>query len=633
MIGTAVPCATSSGVKTRPSKALVCGRRRAPIAEMPRSVYRCALVEDHDTAQPTENIDLGEETSATELLAPETPTVGGPPTARPLRESSPTLRRAHVDKHPGTSIGTRGGTYLTTNAISSPREAMLLQESQRMRFFTMFAAAMSAVLCVLIPLLDGDPLATKIHLTATALSVVVTLTLRVILRDDTSYRPWMGVVAGLAAASAVATGFYFWGVASAVCLVVPIGVYFFALNESIAGALLIYCYGASGHALLSIAQLADWIPDASLVRPVHQTVFSDVGMLLALQSAFLGAFIMARALRKASFHTLEQLDRAVRNIAQREALLLEARDELARVGRVGDPGRFTEQVLGSYSLGAILGRGAMGDVYEAVHTTTGAPAAVKLLNTEAMRNKELVDRFYRELDIASSLDVENVVRVLEHADADAPLPYLAMERLSGSTLSSMLRKHGPMTVAKMMPLLEALARGIDAAHAKGIVHRDLKPQNIFAHRHGGHVVWKILDFGVSKLVSQDGTLTQGKLVGTPSYMAPEQAIAAVVDHRADLYSIAVLLYRVVTGRPAFSGPSVPAIMHRVATTMPPKPSVLAEIGEDFDVVFAIGMAKNPSDRFESGEEMSQAFAAAHKGALSAQLRARGDALMLSHPWQ
>ena len=580
---------------------------------------------DASGASPNDGLD--EATAATEILsssglAPKPPIIKAKPKTPPPYQAA-TL---------GSASAATSTSYLTTTEISSPREAMLLQESQRMRFFTMFAAAMSAVLCVLIPALDGDPLATNLHLATTALTVVVTLSLRFLLKDDTKYRPWIGVVAGLTAVTAVNTGFYFWGVSSAVCLVIPIGVYFFALNESVAGALAIYVYGATGHAMLSILQLTNVIPDASLVRPVQKGTISDIGMLLALQAAFLGAFIMARALRKASLSTMEQLDRAVRNIAQREALLNEARDELARVGRVGDPGRFSEQVIGSYTLGVILGRGAMGDVYEATNKATGELAAVKLLNTEAMRNKELVGRFYRELDIASSLHVENVVRVLEHADADSPLPYLAMERLSGSTLSSKLRKHGPMTTKQAVPLLQALARGIDAAHEGGIIHRDLKPQNVFAHREEGHVIWKILDFGVSKLVSQDGTLTQGKLVGTPSYMAPEQASSGQVDHRADLYSIAVLLYRVVTGRPAFVGPSIPAIMQSVTSTMPPSPSHLADLGPDFDFFFAIGMAKKASDRFTSGAEMAKAFEAACKGELPVELRNRASALLAKMPW-
>ncbi len=572
---------------------------------------------------------LDESTAATEILS-GAEAIAPNATATP-KTVVPGLRASEASHT--TAPTSHGNTsYLTTKQISSPQEAMLLQESQRMRFFTVFAAAMAAVLCFLIPALHGDPLATKIHLATTALTVVVTLTLRIILTDETKYRPWMGVLAGLTAATAVVTGFYFWGVSSAVCLVVPIGVYFFALNESITGTLIIYFYGASGHAALSLLQLSDIIPDASLVRPVKKDTVSDIGILLALQAAFFGAFIMARALRKASLATMEQLDKAVRNIAQREALLNEARDELARAVRVGDPGRFSEQVIGSYQLGVILGRGAMGDVYEATHTETGELAAVKLLNTEGMRDKELVHRFYRELDIASSLDIDNVVRVLEHSTPDAPLPYLAMERLSGSTLSSKLRKHGPMKVADTIPLLLALTQGIDAAHNKGIVHRDLKPQNIFAHQDSGHTVWKILDFGVSKLVSNDGTLTQGKLVGTPAYMAPEQATTGTVDHRADIYSIAVLLYRVLTGRPAFSGASIPAIMHNVAKSMPPSPSSISDLSKEFDLFFAIGMAKNPNDRFTSAQEMFRAFQATHASKLSDELKNRGRALITKTPW-
>ncbi len=550
---------------------------------------------------------LDEATEATRIIAP---------TSEPVTADSPNTR-----------------AFLPGADIRSPREAMLQQEVQRMRLFTMFAGAMSAVLCFVIPALPGDPLATRIHLVTNVVTVLVTLWLRFLLTEDSNYKQWMGLMAGLVAGTAVTTGFYYWGAASSVCLVIPIGVYFFALNESISGALLIYLYGAGGHALVSVLQIAGLIPDVGIVRPVHKSIVSDIGMLFALQSAFLASFIMARALRRSSMGTLQRLEHAIRDVTQREALLNEAKDELARIGRVGDPGRFSEQVIGSYRLGVILGRGSMGDVYEAVHTESGEPAALKLLSSEAMRNKELVSRFYRELDISSSLDAINIVQVLEHAGTDAPMPYLAMERLNGMTLAALLRKNGPMTVAQAIPLLQALAHGIDAAHAQGIIHRDLKPQNIFAHKESGLVIWKILDFGVSKLAGHQGTLTQDKLVGTPAYMAPEQALGGFTDHRADLYSIAVLLYRVLTGRPAFTGVSIPVIIQNVATAMPPRPSSMADLTPDLDLVLGIAMAKNPMDRFASGEEMYEALQAAAEGCLPTKLRARGMTLASRNPWK
>lgn len=132
-------------------------------------------------------------------------------------------------------------------------------------------------------------------------------------------------------------------------------------------------------------------------------------------------------------------------------------------------------------------------------------------------------------------------------------PYLAMERLQGDTLGDVLWADPQMSTRKLLALTKALTDGIGAAHKLGIGHRDLKPANLLAHQTGRRTVWKILDFSVSKLQDHSGELTQGKMVGTPTYMSPEQAAGEDVDSRAGPYSIGVILYRVLTGRLAFRG--------------------------------------------------------------------------------
>ena len=146
-------------------------------------------------------------------------------------------------------------------------------------------------------------------------------------------------------------------------------------------------------------------------------------------------------------------------------------------------------------------------------------------------------------------------------------------------------------------------------------------------------MWKILDFGVSKLVDRGGTLTHGHIVGTPGYMAPEQAVAdGSVDQRADLYALGVIAYRVLTGRPAFTGRDVPAILHAVVYDTPPRPSEIAPIPEELDAVLAIAMAKRAADRFEDADQLAAAFAAAAAGTLDRTLRDRADALLRANPW-
>src|SRR4029079_4934929 len=165
----------------------------------------------------------------------------------------------------------------------------------------------------------------------------------------------------------------------------------------------------------------------------------------------------------------------------------------------------------------------------------------------------------------------------------------------------------------------------------GIVHRDLKPHNVFFAEEGGLRRWKILDFGVSK-VGGSGTLTQGHVVGTPAYMAPEQARGEDVDHRADVYSLAAIIYRAVTGHPVFSGKDVPATLHDVVYAIPTRPSMLAQLPADVDRVLAIGLAKDPRERFAFALELARWFSAAVTQGLDVDQRRRADELIARYPW-
>jgi serine/threonine-protein kinase len=182
--------------------------------------------------------------------------------------------------------------------------------------------------------------------------------------------------------------------------------------------------------------------------------------------------------------------------------------------------------------------------------------------------------------------------------------------------------------------MRGIARGVSAAHAAGIVHRDLKPRNVFAHTatDASPPTWKILDFGVSKLIDRGGTLTHGQLVGTPGYMAPEQARGGDVDHRADLYALGVIAYRVLTGRPAFTGRDVPAILHAVVYETPPRPSEIAPVPQALDNVLAIAMAKRAADRFENADQLVTAFAVAAAGKHDSAVHERAEAILRVHPW-
>jgi serine/threonine-protein kinase len=296
---------------------------------------------------------------------------------------------------------------------------------------------------------------------------------------------------------------------------------------------------------------------------------------------------------------------------------------------IGKPGRFTEHILGSWRLGAVLGRGAMGEVYEARHVTTGAEAAVKLLRRELLADPRSVERFIREVRVGSTLDSPHVVRVLEAATPDDGLPFLAMERLSGQTLGELLRRSNTLTGIDLAEMLAQVGRAFEIARRAGVVHRDVKPHNLFR---GSDGVWKVLDFGAAALADSSSTLTRGGVIGTPAYMSPEQARGEVVDHRADVYALGAVVYRCVTGRVPFAAGDTPSLLYAVIHDMPLRPSAIAKVDRDLERVLLLALAKDRSARFVSAAELVAAFDAATTGALPDELVRRARAVARQHPW-
>lgn len=517
-------------------------------------------------------------------------------------------------------------------SITAPAEAMRVQEMRRFRAFLVFSSFSCVIVALIIPLVRGDRIATWILCSTSAITALAALALLLVLRDESKYRPWQSTAFAMLAGTAVAGGYYLFGVTSAMVMIVPIGTYLLALGESFKGALLCQINVQASHFLISVLQILGVIPNVALVGVVHHELSAEIGMLIASQGVMVAAFLMARGVRKSTLATLEQLNIAVTDNARRQALLMEAKQELELARKIGGPGRFTQQTLSGFKLGNILGRGAMGEVYEAVHQETQEPAAIKLLNQQSQHQPSTIARFRREVEIARTLNVENVVKVLEVSGADAPVPFLAMERLYGSTLSSQLQGRSRLSTAELTQLVKAICRGIEAAHAAGIIHRDLKPSNLFLHRRAGKSTWKILDFGVSKFMDDGDTITAGAIVGTPAYMSPEQAKSDELSPRTDLYALGVIAYRSLTGRPAFAGKDLPTILHSVVYDMPPKPSAIAELSPDYDALLAIAMAKDPDDRFANAAEFAEAFASAEASELGAALRLRGETQMGKAPW-
>jgi serine/threonine protein kinase len=264
---------------------------------------------------------------------------------------------------------------------------------------------------------------------------------------------------------------------------------------------------------------------------------------------------------------------------------------------------------GSYEVLRVIGEGGMGRVYEARHTRLHSKRfAVKLLHHELARQPEVVTRFQREAEAASVLTHPNVVGVYDVNTSADGRPYIVAELLKGEDLGSYLERLGKLPAASAVHIARQVCLALDAAHAHGIVHRDVKPENVFLA--GPNATVKVLDFGISKVAEiSDGLTKTGTVMGTPDYMAPEQARGDRVDARADIYAVGAILYRALTGRKPFEGSDPMAILTAVLTQEPKRPSTLEQsIPLALELVVQRTMAKTPSERFPTMLALEQALA-------------------------
>jgi serine/threonine-protein kinase len=518
-----------------------------------------------------------------------------------------------------------GPTHGTT--VGSPLEALAHAEILGTRRFChvgMMIAIGGAIGAYVLP---GHVIATRIFLGGIGIAFVSLIYLLHRTRNPATYHDGIGTaLAWYIPACAVCGAIPYFGPFSPVAVLLVFGTYFTGTGASFRLALAIYITCALAQAVTGGLVTAGVISDPGFIYADYLTVKVQIICQCLVQMVLAGAFVVARASRRSQLIALGELERAVRAVAQREALLEEAREELRRAVGSGR-GRFTDQIIGNYKLGDLIGRGAMGEVYEAVDPRVNQAVAVKMLAQTSLGNAHHVERFLRELRTAATIDSPNVVRVLEVGEQ--PLPHLVMERLRGRDLAAILRTKRAMPHDRVVDLIQQVGAGITAAGAAGVIHRDLKPQNLFLCG----ATWKILDFGVSRLTDTSDTLTAGHVVGTPAYMAPEQASGAAVDHRTDLYALAAIAYRVLTGQPPFSGGEVAETLYRVVHTAPRRPSMLADLPSDVDLVLAIGLAKRPGDRFATAEELANALAAGLAGTLDETLRSKGQGLVIDGAWK
>jgi len=275
-------------------------------------------------------------------------------------------------------------------------------------------------------------------------------------------------------------------------------------------------------------------------------------------------------------------------------------------------------VLGQYRLEQLLGEGAMGRVFEARHVSLGRPAAVKVLRAEHAKNTNLIQRFFHEARAVNQINHAHIVEILdfvEETEAERPRVYCVMEKLEGRSLTELLARER-LSVARAMGIVRQVCSALQAAHDVGVIHRDIKPDNLFLLERDGQDFVKVLDFGVAKLVNPLGevpltTTVEGTIVGTPAYMAPEQATGGHADPRTDLYAVGVVLYELLAGHPPFQAPAFGQLVAQVLSTPPPALPTYTPGGERIPPALAAVirrcLAKDPADRFSSMSELSRAI--------------------------
>jgi len=256
-----------------------------------------------------------------------------------------------------------------------------------------------------------------------------------------------------------------------------------------------------------------------------------------------------------------------------------------------------------YRLVSHIASGGMGAIFRAEHVHLRKDVAVKVLRPDLTASPDLVERFRREAEIAATLAHENIVRVTDFGRSPEGWLFLAMELLEGESLFDRLRREGPLRPEMAVPILVQVCRGLEAAHQRGVIHRDLKPENVFLVGDEWPVV-KILDFGIAK-ITDPGAASEtqsGMVVGTPEYLAPEQAMGSAVDSRTDVYAVGLIAWRMLAGRHPFRAPDARSLVLMQATR--PVPSLIEvrpELSAFPTLVAAVGRAcaKDPEERHPS----------------------------------
>jgi serine/threonine-protein kinase len=273
------------------------------------------------------------------------------------------------------------------------------------------------------------------------------------------------------------------------------------------------------------------------------------------------------------------------------------------------------QTVGNYRVVAKLGEGGMGAVYLAEHPVIGRRAALKVIHPQHARNAEVVARFVNEATAINRIGNEHIVEVTDFGRTDAGDFYFIMEHLEGRPLSELIASDAPFAPAHAVGIAAQIADALAASHAHGVIHRDLKPENIFLVARGEDPAFvKVLDFGLAKLLNDDGMAPHktrvGIVMGTPFYMSPEQCEGTEIDERADVYALGVVLFEMLTGKLPFGGDDcAEVLMKQVSVRAPAARSLVPDLPEELDAILHTALAKRPADRFPTMAAFKQALLA------------------------
>jgi serine/threonine-protein kinase len=277
--------------------------------------------------------------------------------------------------------------------------------------------------------------------------------------------------------------------------------------------------------------------------------------------------------------------------------------------------------IGKYTISEVLGRGSMGTVYKGFDPHIHRAVAIKTIHRELLGDSTAVDsiaaRFRNEAKAVGRIAHPGVVAIYDFGE-DGDVTFIAMEFVDGRTLDDILGMRQMLSEANVLAVMDQLLEALSVAHAQGVWHRDIKPANLIVTKTGQV---KLTDFGIARL--EDANLTQvSSMIGTPAYMAPEQFTGKGIDHRSDLFACGVLLYRMLTGRRAFTG-ATQEVMYKILNEHPPAPSVVTQGARPagFDAIVARSMAKNPDERYPDALAMRAALQALSRAPASATAKA------------